>query len=77
MTRSALVTGASSGIGRALARRLGAEAYVVADLATDAGVKAVAKQLLIALDFIHGLKVIHCDIKPENIMIKSYSRAQF
>jgi len=33
-------------------------------------------QILTALKYIHGLKLIHCDLKPENIMIKSYSRTE-
>ena len=33
-------------------------------------------QILKGLEFIHNLKLIHCDLKPENIMIKSYSRAE-
>jgi len=39
--------------------------------------KAVSWQMLTALNFIHDKKVIHCDVKPENIMIKSYSRSLF
>jgi hypothetical protein len=38
--------------------------------------KKIMKQIMEALDFIHGLKLIHCDIKPENIVIKSYSRCE-
>lgn len=33
-------------------------------------------QILQGLSFIHGLQLIHCDLKPENIMIKSYSRTE-
>jgi serine/threonine protein kinase len=36
----------------------------------------VTKQILIGLQYIHSLRLIHCDLKPENIMIKSYSKAQ-
>ncbi len=39
--------------------------------------KPVSWQMLTALNFIHEKKVIHCDVKPENIMIKSYSRSLF
>jgi len=34
----------------------------------------VTRQLLIAVEYIHGLWLIHSDIKPENILIQSYSR---
>ena len=36
----------------------------------------ITKQILEGLKYIHGLKLIHCDLKPENIMIKSYSRSE-
>ena len=36
--------------------------------------KLIAKQCLEALEFIHGLLLIHCDVKPENIVVQSYSR---
>lgn len=36
----------------------------------------ITKQILIALKYVHSLKLIHCDLKPENIMIKSYSRSE-
>jgi serine/threonine protein kinase len=38
--------------------------------------KRIAKQILEALQFIHQLKLIHCDVKPENIVIKSFSRCE-
>ena len=34
----------------------------------------IAMQVLQGLDFLQGLKLIHCDLKPENVLIKSYSR---
>lgn len=40
-------------------------------------IKNVAKQILKSLVFLHEINVIHCDLKPENIMVKSYSRAEF
>jgi len=36
----------------------------------------VASQILEALTFIHDLGLIHCDLKPENVLIKSYSRCE-
>lgn len=36
----------------------------------------ITMQILQGLEYIHGLKLIHCDLKPENIMIKSYSRSE-
>ena len=38
--------------------------------------KRIMKQVLEALKFIHSLNLIHCDIKPENIVIKSFSRCE-
>lgn len=38
--------------------------------------KKIMHQVLQALVFIHSLGLIHCDIKPENIVIKSYSRCE-
>ena len=36
----------------------------------------VARQCLEGLKFLHRLGIIHCDIKPENILIKSYRRCK-
>jgi dual specificity tyrosine-phosphorylation-regulated kinase 2/3/4 len=35
----------------------------------------MTRQCLLALDFVHGLGLVHSDIKPENILLSSYSRA--
>ncbi|OMJ73131.1 hypothetical protein SteCoe_28251 [Stentor coeruleus] len=34
-------------------------------------VKAIIKQIIQALQVMHSLKMIHCDIKPDNIMLKN------
>lgn len=44
---------------------------------TPPRLKAVARQMLQALEFLHSISLIHCDIKPENITVKSYSRNEF
>ncbi|KAL9181246.1 hypothetical protein ACHAXT_010051 [Thalassiosira profunda] len=35
----------------------------------------ITRQCLVALKFVHELGLMHCDIKPENILLSSYSRA--
>lgn len=37
-------------------------------------IRRIAKQVLQALAFVHDHGIIHCDLKPENVLIKSYSK---
>jgi serine/threonine protein kinase len=43
---------------------------------TLARLQKITKQILDCLDYLHGLKLIHCDLKPENVLIKSISETQ-
>jgi len=36
----------------------------------------ISRQALISLRFVHSLGLVHSDVKPENILLSSYSRAQ-
>lgn len=36
----------------------------------------ITRQCLIALKFVHELGLMHCDVKPENILFESYRRAR-
>jgi serine/threonine protein kinase len=39
-----------------------------------ARIQHIARQLLQSVAFLHSLGLIHADLKPENVLIKSYSR---
>ncbi|CAK0810069.1 unnamed protein product [Prorocentrum cordatum] len=39
-------------------------------------VQRIAKQILTALEYTHSLCLIHADLKPENVLVKSYSRCE-
>jgi hypothetical protein len=43
---------------------------------TPARVALVAKQILSGLSFVHGVGVLHCDLKPENLLLSSYGRCR-
>ncbi len=36
----------------------------------------ITRQALISLHFVHSLGLVHSDVKPENMLLSSYSRAQ-
>lgn len=36
----------------------------------------ITRQVLVALKFVHALGLVHSDVKPENILLGSYSRAK-
>lgn len=43
---------------------------------TIARLSYITWQCLVALNFVHSLGLVHSDVKPENILLASYSRAQ-
>lgn len=36
----------------------------------------ITRQALVALEFVHNIGLVHSDVKPENILLASYSRAK-
>ncbi|KAJ8558550.1 hypothetical protein K7X08_034079 [Anisodus acutangulus] len=43
---------------------------------TMSRLQTITRQCLEALAFLHNLGIIHCDLKPENVLIKSYRRCE-
>jgi len=39
-------------------------------------IRSIAHQCLCALAYLHSFDIIHCDMKPENLLIKSLSRCE-
>lgn len=45
------------------------EAYAVLQARNSRQLRLIVRMLLEALDFVHGRGVVHCDLKPENIIV--------
>ena len=50
--------------------------YLLDNLYTETGVKKIILSLCDALQFLHYNKIIHKDIKPENVMIDNYGNVK-